>query len=214
MKKIDLATWPRTPLFKSFQSFETACYGFTMELDATKAYAFSKENGISFFLVCLYCFLKANNETPNFRLRLIDGEVYDMENVDAITPIMGQESDIFTIVRIPFQPTLELFIKNAAPMLSSTENTLTKKHLDRTDKADQGVVSLNCNPWFSFTGCQIAIGQRDQTIPVISWGKLKDIDGKKILCYAFQANHMFIDGIHVGQFSNKLETFFNAPEKL
>ena len=47
---------------------------------------------------------------------------------------------------------------------------------------------------------------RDQYFPLIHWGKVEeDVSGRMVMPVAIQANHVLVDGVHVGRFYGILE---------
>ncbi|MCF6360116.1 MAG: CatA-like O-acetyltransferase [Cyclobacteriaceae bacterium] len=68
MKKLDLSTWNRNAHFDFFKSYDQPFFGITAEVDITKAYIFTKERGVSFFLYYLHKSLVAIHEIEPFNL--------------------------------------------------------------------------------------------------------------------------------------------------
>lgn len=211
MKEIDINTWYRKDYFLFYKGFFSSLFNVSMELDATEAFHYCKKNDISFFIFCLYAFLKAANEVPQFRHRLIDDHVFDMEILAATTPIMrpDDENHQFTMVDCPYFPTFAEFYRE------------TKKRIENANAGNapagdkqEGLICLNCLPWFSFNGGCHAILKPDQTMPIMNWGKLKKSADRLILPYFMQANHMFVDGYHVGDFVQHLEKNFSEFDKI
>ena len=211
MKEIDLNNWYRKDYFLFYRSFHTSLFNISIEIDVTKAYDFCKQYDISFFIFCLYAFLRASNETPQFRYRLIDEKIFDMEILSATTPIMlpNDENHQFTMVECPYVEKLFDFVQKTKTLI---ENPMVGAIPPKDEKTTKGLVCLNCVPWFSFTGGAHAILNPHQTMPLINWGKFKIQNDKKIMPCFMQLNHMFIDGYHVGEFIKCLEGIFNYPE--
>ena len=42
---------------------------------------------------------------------------------------------------------------------------------------------LNCPPWFPFNAASHAILEPHQTMPLVNWGKFKNVNGKKIMAF-------------------------------
>ena len=213
MKEIDINTWYRKDYFLFYKSFACSLFNLSIETDASAAFKYCKENAISFFIFCLYAFLKAANEVPQFRHRLIENKVFDAENLTATTPIMlpNDENHQFTMINCPYVDSFKEFLTQAKDKIASAKSGVAP---DGDSQIHKGLICLNCIPWFSFTGGAHAFLDPHQTMPIINWGKLKENGDKLILPYFMQLNHMFIDGYHVGQFVERLEYFFANPEKI
>ena len=211
MKEIDINTWYRKDYFLYYKNFFSSLFSLSMELNAKKAHLFCKKNDFSFFVFCLYAFLKACNETEQFRYRLIDERIYDMEELSAITPIMipNEPNHQFTMVECPYFSTFKDFNKETIKRIEKAKANVSP---DKETEKTKGLVCLNCVPWFSFNACDNALCEPHQSMPLMTWGKLKEKD--TILPYSMLLTHMFIDGYHVGQFVERLEYFFANPEKI
>ena len=211
MKEINLDSWYRKDYFLFYRSFHTSLFNLSMDIDVTNAYNFCKKKNISFFIFCLYAFLRACNKVPQFRYRLINEKIYDMEVLSASTPIMLPEdkNHQFTMVECPYFDKLMDFVQHTQKLI---ENPISGIAPDGKEQHTKGLVCLNCVPWFSFNGGAHAILEPHQTMPLINWGKFKIVNDKKIMPYFMQLNHMFIDGYHVGEFVKILENVFNEPK--
>jgi len=78
-------------------------------------------------------------------------------------------------------------------------------------KTRDDFVFISPLPWFSFTSIDHTLSlKRDDGIPRISWGKFFESDGKRLLPFNIQVNHMFVDGIHVGRFLDQLAREISA----
>ncbi len=213
MKTIPLETWKRRDLYQFYRTFFSPSFNVSLEADVTHARAFCREQGLSFFLFCLYVFLKGCNQVENFRLRERDGQIVDLEVVDVITPIMAtQDSDQFTMAYIPYQDSLALFHQTAKTIIANTKDGVLPT--DAKEEAPLNVACLNFEPWFSFTALNGGISRPNQDITLGYWGKYRERDGRFILPYSLQCNHAFIDGFHVGQYVAVIDAAFAAPENL
>lgn len=213
MKKIiDIETWSRKEFYLFYKSFASPCYNFSFEADVTHAYDFCKKNNISFFGFCSYVYLRAYNLVENFKYREENEQVVLYDKLDAILPIMKNDTDTqFTMTSAPYEKTLVSFISNLKTIISQTQNGVAP---DEKSQTTSGIVCLSCIPWFTFTGGTTAFLSTHQSIPLMSWGKFFERDSKKIMPYFMQSNHMFIDGYHIGQLIKEIEYGFNNPEKL
>lgn len=63
-------------------------------------------------------------------------------------------------------------------------------------------------PWVKYTHISHTnSGKKDNATPLFDWGKYEEINGRLIMPVSVQAHHSFVDGIHVGDFADKLEKY-------
>lgn len=63
----------------------------------------------------------------------------------------------------------------------------------------------SCLPWLPITALTNERDfDRDDAIPRLAWGQYTEENGRYTLGLSFEANHRFIDGLHVGQFYQAL----------
>lgn len=63
-------------------------------------------------------------------------------------------------------------------------------------------------PWVTYTHISHTnSGKKDNATPLFDWGKYYEKDGKIMMPISVQANHSFVDGIHIGEFVDLLEKY-------
>ena len=71
-------------------------------------------------------------------------------------------------------------------------------------------IIYSCIPWADITMCSnerdyTDPNLKDDTAPILVWGKYTEQNGKYIINMTLDVNHRFIDGYFVGQFVQKLD---------
>lgn len=205
-KVIDRDTWPRRKLFDYFQAFASPTFNLTVALDARAIYRYAKKNGESFFLMTLYAILRAANDVPQIRQRILPGgDIVEFERVAAMTPIMTG-AEMFRQIRCEYEPAFPAFRAIAAAQVAAAKE-------GRPCMTEEGCdfICASCVPWVHFTGIDHAQYTFSQELPILTWGKMSE-EGKIPVGVKF--SHSFLDGLHVGRFFNSLETSFKAPDRL
>ena len=205
MHKIDLTTWPRAELFRFFSAVSQPFYSVTFRVDVTNLHHYAKEHSISFYYALGYLVTDAVNAVENFRYAIRDGEIYLLdERIPSFTDL-HPGSETFHIVTLPKSGTLTEFCA-AAQAKSAAQTTL----LDQDDETDK-LIYFSCTPWFDLTSCTNERDfDKDDNIPRITWGRYVEQDGCETLGMSVEVNHRFIDGLHLGQFYQKLQTNIDA----
>ena len=195
-KKIEIASWPRRSHYEYFQTFECPMFSITSPVRVDALYRYAKQEGISFFALCLFVLLKAVNKIPQLRQRVEEGEVWEYESVDALVPVLAADGE-FTQILVEYRAEL-------ADFLAAKQAPARANPCHRTD-----IAVFSCLPWIPFT--QVASAYRvfrGQYLPLIHWGKMEaDVSGRLMMPVAIQANHVLVDGVHVGNFYKNIDCF-------
>ncbi len=174
---------------------EEPFFGITTTIDCTKAYARSKELGVSFFTYYLHKTLLAVNAVENFRYRIIDDEVYLYDTIDVSATIL-RDDKTFGFSLMTYAEDLFEFAE------------ITKKEIERV-KATQGLITrdfeinlihFSALPWINFSSYSHARSFTfPDSCPKVSFGKMTEEKGKKTMTTAVHVHHGLIDGYHVGE---------------
>ncbi len=205
-QKLDLNHWNRKEHFEFFSRMEEPFFGVTVPIDCTKAYAKSKELGVTFFTFYLHKTLAAINKTKPFRYRIIDNEVYVFDRIDASATIL-REDKTFGFSWMEYVEDIYEFseiTKKEIARIQSTTGLLTREY-------PENQIHFSAVPWVNFTSYSHARSFTfPDSCPKISFGKMMDENGKKTMQMAVHVHHGLIDGYHVGQFISSFEELMNS----
>lgn len=201
MKEIDLTSWKRRTHFEFFRRSDLPFYNVNTSVDISGLKEFAKKNSLSLNTVLMFVTIRAFNAVENFRYR-VHGESVVLH--DALHPSFAHirdGDDLFSLITLDFVDDLPAF---DTAVRAAIENTSEYFNIEKLKTRDD-FVFISPLPWFSFTGIDHTLSlKRDDGIPRISWGKFSECDGKRLLPFNIQVNHMFVDGIHVGWFFEQL----------
>jgi chloramphenicol O-acetyltransferase type A len=204
-QKLDLDRWPRKEHFAFFNSFEEPYYGVTVRLDCTAAYHFAKQRGVSFFLYSVYRSLAAANEVEAFRLRIEDNDVFLYNHIDGGSAI-DRPDGTFGYGFLPWSPDLNTFIETATASIARIRSTTG---LTRTPA--NNIIRYSVLPWIDFTSLSHARAySRADSCPYITFGKMTEHDGTRSMPISVHVNHALVDGLHLGQFLERLQQLLNT----
>ncbi len=66
-------------------------------------------------------------------------------------------------------------------------------------------------PWVTYTHISHTnSGKRDNATPLIDWGRYYEKNGRTLMPVSIQAHHSFVDGIHIGQFADMLQSYLDS----
>lgn len=199
---IDPADWHRRQAYQFFSAFEEPYFGVVAEVDVTDAYHHAQKNGISFFLTYLHCSIRAVNALQPFRLRIEQQEVRDYHTIHASATI-SRENGSYGFSFIPYNASMEGFFANAEREIERVRQTEDLFPLVNGLDA----VHYSSLPWIRFTSISHARSFRSgDSVPKISFGKVEEHRGKRVMPCSVHVHHGLVDGRDVGQYFELFET--------
>lgn len=203
--QIDLNSWNRKDHFQFFGQFEEPFFGITTELNCTAAYQYCKSKQISFFLYYLYQALAAAQEIENFRYRIVDGNVYLFEQINASPTIMRPDGT-FGFSYIDYSENFEIFYQNA--ILARDAVQAGSGLIPAV--SGENVIHFSTLPWIRFTAVSHARSfSFPDSAPKVTFGKLTIVGDQKVIPVSVHAHHGLVDGYHVGLYFEELQRRFN-----
>ena len=207
MKYLDIDTWERKQHFEFFMNFHDPHFAVTIPFDVTRAYAFSKEKGLSFFGVYLHACMKAINQVENFRYRITPDHKVVVHDVIHASPTIARPDHTFGFSYIDFSEDLSTFLKHLS---AEKERILNSKNLFPEEERGEDCIYCSALPWFDFTGHKephMALAK--ESVPKLAFGKVKEEGDKLIMNVAVNVNHALVDGYHVGLFSDRFQYYLD-----
>ena len=108
---LDIENWNRKEHFYHFKNLSQPYFGFTVNVDVTSAYQYSKKNNSSIFILYLYACMKAVNSIDNLGYRLEQDKIAVYDKVHVSATILRPDNT-FGFSFIQFEDTLDKFYKN------------------------------------------------------------------------------------------------------
>ncbi len=206
MNKFDINSWNRKTQYEFFKDYEDPYFNLTANLEVTNLYNFCKENQISFFLACLYLAVETANEILEFRLRIIDGQVFEYKSIDIGSTVLNKDNS-FSFCFFKRQASILKFDKSGKRIL--------KKHQENTDfdsnKDMTNVIYASSIPWISFTSIKHSrdIKREKSGIPKFVFGKYFNENKYIKMPFSIEVHHALMDGFHVGKFIENFQKRIN-----
>jgi len=203
--KLDLDKWPRKQHFEFFNQFEEPYFGVTVNVDVTLAFEHAKAAGVSLFIYYLYQSLGAANMIEPFRYRVEDGEVMVYDAVHASATI-NRPNGTFGFSYINYDESFHAFLEGAEQEISRVQSTSDLM----PSASGQNVIHYSTLPWINFTGISHArMFSYKESVPKISFGRITDVEGQKIMAMSVHVHHALMDGVHVGQYIQRFQDLLN-----
>lgn len=199
--EVDIDAWPRRTTYEFFKNYDDPFFNFTAPVDVTNLYRFCKQNKLAFSLTALFCAQKAANEIREFRIRLVDGQLVEFDRINATQTILNDD-ETFSFCHFGTQD--DVFEFNRAGRDAIEKYKALRSFDVKTDNLD--LIYYSVIPWVSFTSFKHANRlDKSQTVPRIVFGKIYDEGNIKKMPLSVEANHMIMDGIHVGKLFTRFQ---------
>lgn len=183
-------------------------YCVNMNLDVTDFLQVIKKRGLSFTLSFIFVVAKCANDIEEFRYRFINDKVVLYDEVGTSFTFMNKETDLFKMINVPTQHTLSEFEALARTTISEQE-----EYFKGAPPVDSFIFSAM--PWISFTSISHTISAtKSKGQPLFDWGKFFEQNGRMIMPFSVQVHHSFVDGIHVGEIVDKIQTCLDNPNTI
>lgn len=200
---IDERTWERAMHCMVFRNSIEPAFCVTFEVDVTNFLRVVKARQLSFTLAMVYAVCHCANQIEAFRYRFLDGRVVLFDRIDTAFTYLNRETELFKVVNVPMRDTLEDYVALAAKTAAEQRDYFTGPL--RND-----VFQCAPMPWVSYTHISHTnSGKKDNATPLFDWGKYTERDGRMLMPVSVQAHHSFVDGIHIGQFAERLQTYMD-----
>ena len=209
VQKIDLNTWKRREHFEFFYRNDYPQYNLCANVDVTRYLDYCRKNGLSFYYAMIFASTQVANSIENFRYRIREDKqivLHDTLHPGFTDMIKGDACQLFKMVVVEMEVGLHEFVAKAKRISDAQTNYFGNPVETRDD-----LLYITCIPWVSFTSMShtLRLGS-DDAVPRISWGKYFKQADVVLLPFSVQAHHSFVDGIHIGQYFEQLQSFLNS----
>ena len=205
-KIIEEKTWERAMHCAVFRNSIEPQFCVTFEADVTNFKKRVKRQGLSFTIAMVYAVCKCANEIEEFRYRFLDGKIVLYDRIDTAFTYLNKSTNLFKVINVPFIDDINAYCK-----LAYTAANEQKEYF--TGPLGNDVFQCSPMPWVTFTHISHTnSGKRDNATPLFDWGKYYEKNGRITIPISVQAHHSFVDGIHIGQFVNRLQEYFDITD--
>ena len=200
---IDEKSWDRAMHCFIFRNSIEPAFCVTFEANITNFKRKIKEQGLSFTMAMVYAVCKCANEIEAFRYRFLDGQVVLFDKIDTAFTYLNNETELFKVVTVPFVGNLKEYCESALKTAQEQKEYFT-------GPLGNDVFQCSPMPWVTYTHISHTNSvKKDQATPLFDWGKYYEKNGEILIPVSVQAHHSFVDGLHIGQFVDKLQNFFD-----
>ncbi len=200
---IDEKTWARAMHCMIFRNSVEPAFCVTFEADITNFKHKIKEQGLSFTMAMVYAVCTCANEIEAFRYRFLDGKIVLFDHIDTAFTYLNSDTGLFKVVNVPLIDGMKEYVGLAAKTAKEQKEYFT-------GPLGNDVFQCSPMPWVTYTHISHTnSGKKDNATPLFDWGKYYKKDGRLVIPVSVQAHHSFVDGLHIGQFVEKIQKYFN-----
>ncbi|WBS04057.1 CatA-like O-acetyltransferase [Pseudoduganella sp. SL102] len=197
----------RRDRFEMFDSMDSPALNLCFPLELPDFRPWCKASGLPPFHVLLCAVLRAAMKIENFRWRIHDGEVFEIDRLIPSFTVINQYNDL-NFAMFEWSDDLREFAARGSAAREAASNMVqfNEPYRALAPREAKHQMFVTCIPWLAFTSIQhptAALACPD--IPSLAWGKFRDgAPGQLVLPFSVQAHHGFVDGFHVHQLGEQI----------
>jgi chloramphenicol O-acetyltransferase type A len=167
----------------------------------------ARRRGLKTNPAIVHLLARVANEIPQLRQRIREGQVVEHDTVHPTFTVATDVSEAFSFCYVEFSSDLEDFVRRTGiEMKNMRTDPVFEDEPGRDD-----YLFMSALPWIAFTSVQHAMQYHPHdSVPRISWGKFFESEGRTMMPLSLQAHHALVDGVHVGQFFQRVEEIVTA----
>jgi chloramphenicol O-acetyltransferase type A len=203
IRNINVSTWKRRQHFELFSGYANPYWSVTVNVDCTKMYKQSKQDGFPFYLGYHYASLRAANMVDAFRQRIENGKPVEYETVHQSTTIARLDGT-FGFSFTPFSNDFEKFVTDG---IAESERVRNSTELF-SGHAEPDVIYYTVLRGVAFmSDCQPY--RTGSSVPILVFGETFIENGIHKMPHSIHVSHALVDGQHVSQYIQLFQQFLN-----
>lgn len=196
--KTDLENYERKDHFLYFSSLDNPFVGVTVRVDAGSLVRVCREKNLSFYLAFMHAAALAADSVPEFRRRVIDGEIWEYDECPT-SHTEALDNGTYCYCTLHHHMPLREYFETAEKQRAAVKE---KGVLEEDEEVD-GMYFITCVPWLHYSELVLPSGQESN--PRISWGKYEeDFRGRLMMPVSVLLHHGLADGLHIAAFYEAL----------
>ena len=208
-KQVDVSQWARFKQYQFFKKYDNPFFNICSALDVNELYRLCQDKSISFSTALLFAAIDTANKVKEFRYRIYEGGVIEFDSIYAGSTLLNKD-ETFNFCYFDYDENFEKFHCNAQKQIEKNKKGIVNFD-GRNDDLD--IIHFSTIPWISFTCFSNPRNYKtDDSIPKIVFGKYYEKEGRKHLPISVEVHHALMDGLHLGQYLEKLQNLLNYPD--
>ena len=131
------------------------------------------------------------------------GKIVLFDRIDTAFTYLNKNTELFKVVNVPMKDGIKEYCALASKTAEGQKEYFT-------GPLGNDVFQCSPMPWVTYTHISHTnSGKKENATPLFDWGKYYEKDGKIMIPISVQAHHSFVDGLHIGQFVERLQNYFD-----
>lgn len=201
---IDKENWKRKEYFKHYFDTVPCTYSAVFQIDVTDL----KNKGFRVYPSLIYSLTKAVNSHEEFKT------CFDKEGrlgfFDVMVPaytVFSKKTETFSVLWTNADGDYEKFLSD---YVKDAENYGGKDVLFPKPDMPENCFNVSAVPWEKFEGFNLNLQKGfDYLLPIFTFGKITETDGKYLMPLAVQVHHAVCDAFHVCRLVKELQEKLN-----
>ena len=210
MKKICFDNEHRRKHFEFFNRMDQPHFNVCAEVDIGRLLPCLKARGMPFMPTMAYLVSDVANSIPELRWRIRGDQVVEHEVVHPSFAVATDVADVFSFCEVKFRRPHRAFLEDARARMAQMRSS----PVFEDDPSRDDYLFLSSLPWVAFTSIAHPMHYSPvDSVPRMIWGKFHRRGDQTPMPLSVQAHHAVVDGRHVGQFFEVLQSRLDDPEQ-
>lgn len=199
-KIIDLNNYKRKEYFNHFTKDIPCTYSITCKIDVSNI----KSKNYKFYPACIFAVTSAVNMYEEFRTAY--NSQHELVVYNEMLPcytVLNSNTETFFNLWTPYNSNLQEFIKSYNEDIAKYKNSTV---LNPKENMPENIFPISALPLLHFEGFNLNLLKGyDYLLPIFTFGKYENINGRFIMPVSVQVHHGVCDGYHVSRFITTLQ---------
>lgn len=193
---LDKKTYRRKAHFEYFSGMAYPYVGLTVNVDLEELQRRIKADKLPFFFTVCYCVSRAANRVPEFRQRIIGGEIAEFTRCRTSHTVALEDGTYCYCTLEDDMPFAEYIVYAAGEQ----EEAKRRGSIAETESDIYDKFFISTLPWLSYTSLIQPVPVPADSNPRITWGKYFLQGGQTLLPVSVLCHHALVDGRHITDF--------------
>lgn len=210
MEYIDIDNWQRKEQFYFYKDFDMPYFNLCADVEISNLLTACKRHDISTFSAIVFLISKISNDIDAFRMRIRDDQVVLHSAVHPSFTVLNDKQKL-SFCDVTFDPDPHRFLAKAKTEIDNANQT---PELNANKDPDESLF-MSCIPWVKFSSISHAMRLNPcDSVPRFAWGKYEEQENSTIMPLSVQVHHALVDGLHVGEFYQKMEQALENADQI